>query len=152
MREPNLRALDLALAGSTLQLLGQLDDLRDACRAHRVALAEQAAGSVDRQAATEPGDAVGDQLAAVTLRAQAERLVGEDLARRRSVVQFDDREVLGPEARFLVGRGCRQVRGAGCIVVALGAISFIPGRPIKPAYYKIDLDLDTVPPRVVGLS
>jgi NDP-sugar pyrophosphorylase family protein len=31
--------------------------------------------------------------------------------------------------------------GAGFTVVSLGAISFIPGLPIKPAYYKIDLDL-----------
>ena len=42
--------------------------------------------------------------------------------------------------------------GAGFIVVSLGAISFIPGLPIKPAYYKIDLDLAVSPPRVVGLS
>ena len=42
--------------------------------------------------------------------------------------------------------------GAGFIVVSLGAISFIPGLPIKPAYYKIDLDLSSSPPRVVGLS
>jgi len=42
--------------------------------------------------------------------------------------------------------------GAGFIVVSLGAISFIPGLPIKPAYYKIDLDMSTTPPRVVGLS
>ena len=38
--------------------------------------------------------------------------------------------------------------GAGFIVVSLGAISFIPGLPIKPAYYKIDLDLAVSPPRV----
>ena len=38
------------------------------------------------------------------------------------------------------------------LVVSLGDITFIPGLPIKPAYYKIDLDLETDPPRVVGLS
>lgn len=43
--------------------------------------------------------------------------------------------------------------GAGFTVVSLGAISFIPGLPIKPAYYKIDLDLsEPDKPRVVGLS
>ena len=36
------------------------------------------------------------------------------------------------------------------LVVSLGSINFIPGLPIKPAYYKIDLDLSTR--RVVGLS
>mmetsp|Transcript_53998 Transcript_53998/g.106587 ORF Transcript_53998/g.106587 Transcript_53998/m.106587 type:complete len:691 (+) Transcript_53998:76-2148(+) len=42
--------------------------------------------------------------------------------------------------------------GAGFLVVSLGDITFIPGLPIKPAYYKIDLDFSTSPPRVVGLS
>ena len=42
--------------------------------------------------------------------------------------------------------------GAGFLVVSLGAISFIPGLPVKPAYYKIDLDLSGDSPRVVGLS
>ena len=42
--------------------------------------------------------------------------------------------------------------GSGFLVVSLGAISFIPGLPIKPAYYKIDLDFSTTPPKVVGLS
>lgn len=42
--------------------------------------------------------------------------------------------------------------GAGFLVVSLGSISFIPGLPIQPAYYKIDLDLSGSTPRVVGLS
>lgn len=42
--------------------------------------------------------------------------------------------------------------GAGFLVVSLGEISFIPGLPIKPAYYKIDLDFSCNPPKVVGLS
>lgn len=42
--------------------------------------------------------------------------------------------------------------GAGFIVVSLGTISFIPGLPVKPAYYKIDVDLSSGSPRVVGLS
>ena len=44
------------------------------------------------------------------------------------------------------------VAGAGFLVVSLGAISFIPGLPVKPAYYKIDVDLSSGSPRVVGLS
>jgi formyltetrahydrofolate synthetase len=42
--------------------------------------------------------------------------------------------------------------GAGFIVVSLGTITFIPGLPIKPAYYHIDLDLSGSTPKVVGLS
>ena len=42
--------------------------------------------------------------------------------------------------------------GSGFLVVSLGAISFIPGLPIKPAYYKIDLDLTEETPKVLGLS
>jgi len=42
--------------------------------------------------------------------------------------------------------------GAGFIVARLGDITFLPGLPIKPAYYKIDLDTSSDTPRVVGLS
>jgi formyltetrahydrofolate synthetase len=42
--------------------------------------------------------------------------------------------------------------GAGFLVVSLGAITFIPGLPIKPAFYHIDLDLTGATPKVVGLS
>jgi len=42
--------------------------------------------------------------------------------------------------------------GAGFLVVSLGAITFIPGLPIKPAYYQIDLDMSGPTPLVVGLS
>lgn len=42
--------------------------------------------------------------------------------------------------------------GAGFLVVSLGEITFIPGLPIKPAYYKIDVDTSTSPPRILGLS
>eukprot|EP00929_Paragymnodinium_shiwhaense_P001967 TRINITY_DN102173_c0_g1_i1.p1 TRINITY_DN102173_c0_g1~~TRINITY_DN102173_c0_g1_i1.p1 ORF type:complete len:653 (-),score=179.00 TRINITY_DN102173_c0_g1_i1:75-2033(-) len=42
--------------------------------------------------------------------------------------------------------------GAGFLVASLGDISFIPGLPIKPAYYKIDVDFSSGTPKVVGLS
>mmetsp|Transcript_11814 Transcript_11814/g.21530 ORF Transcript_11814/g.21530 Transcript_11814/m.21530 type:complete len:692 (+) Transcript_11814:85-2160(+) len=42
--------------------------------------------------------------------------------------------------------------GAGFLVVSLGDITYLPGLPIKPAYYKIDLDFSSNPPKVVGLS
>ena len=65
----------------------------------------------------------------------------------------DDASKLGAPTGFTVHVKDMYVSaGAGFIVVSLGAISFIPGLPIKPAYYKIDLDLGVSPPRVVGLS
>jgi len=65
----------------------------------------------------------------------------------------DDATKLGAPTGFKVHvKDLYVSAGAGFIVVSLGAISFIPGLPIKPAYYKIDLDLTSYPPRVVGLS
>ena len=65
----------------------------------------------------------------------------------------DDASKLGAPTGFHVHVKDMYVSaGAGFIVVSLGAISFIPGLPIKPAYYKIDLDLSVSPPKVVGLS
>ena len=55
LRQRQLGAVDLALAGTALQLLGQLDDLCQAGRADRVPLAQQAARGVYRQAAAELG-------------------------------------------------------------------------------------------------
>ena len=65
----------------------------------------------------------------------------------------DDPSKLGAPSGFdVLVKDLYVSAGAGFIVVSLGAISFIPGLPIKPAYYKIDLDLGVSPPRVVGLS
>jgi len=65
----------------------------------------------------------------------------------------DDPTKLGAPTGFEVTvKDIYASAGAGFLVVSLGAISFIPGLPIKPAYYKIDLDLTTNPPKVVGLS
>ena len=47
------------------------------------------------------------------------------------------------------------LNGANCIFetgASIKDITFMPGLPIKPAYYKIDLDFNHTPPRVVGLS
>ena len=65
----------------------------------------------------------------------------------------DDASKLGAPKGFKVHvKDVYVSAGAGFIVVSLGAISFIPGLPIKPAYYKIDLDMSHSPPKVVGLS
>jgi len=65
----------------------------------------------------------------------------------------DDPKKLGAPKDFTVTVKDMYVSaGAGFIVVSLGDIVYIPGLPIKPAYYKIDLDFSHDPPRVVGLS
>lgn len=66
----------------------------------------------------------------------------------------DDASKLGAPSGFKVTvRDVYVSAGAGFLVVSLGTISFIPGLPIKPAYYKIDLDLSSpYAPRVTGLS
>ena len=65
----------------------------------------------------------------------------------------DDASKLGAPSGFNVHvKDIYVSAGAGFLVCSLGAINFIPGLPVKPAYYKIDLDLTADPPRVVGLS
>uniref|UniRef100_A0A7S1RI50 formate--tetrahydrofolate ligase n=1 Tax=Alexandrium catenella TaxID=2925 RepID=A0A7S1RI50_ALECA len=65
----------------------------------------------------------------------------------------DDPKRLGaPKGFTITVRDIYVSAGAGFLVASLGEITFIPGLPIKPAYYKIDLDFSTDPPRVTGLS
>jgi len=65
----------------------------------------------------------------------------------------DDPKRLGAPKNFTVTvKDIYVSAGAGFLVASLGDITFIPGLPIKPAYYKIDLDFSTHPPRIVGLS
>lgn len=65
----------------------------------------------------------------------------------------DDATKLGAPSGFKVTvKDITVSAGAGFLVVSLGAITFIPGLPICPAYYQIDLDMDGATPKVVGLS
>ncbi|KAL3894193.1 MAG: hypothetical protein SGPRY_013873 [Prymnesium sp.] len=65
----------------------------------------------------------------------------------------DDPKKLGAPKDFEVTvKDIYASAGAGFLVVSLGTITFIPGLPIKPAYYKIDLDTSSPTPKVVGLS
>jgi formyltetrahydrofolate synthetase len=65
----------------------------------------------------------------------------------------DDPTKLGaPKGFTITVRDIYVSAGAGFLVASLGDITFMPGLPIKPAYYKIDLDFSCSPPRVVGLS
>jgi len=65
----------------------------------------------------------------------------------------DDPKKLGaPKGFTITVKDIYPSAGAGFLVASLGEITFIPGLPIKPAYYKIDLDFSTNPPSIVGLS
>eukprot|EP00445_Apocalathium_hangoei_P041367 CAMPEP_0203969870 /NCGR_PEP_ID=MMETSP0359-20131031/97676_1 /ASSEMBLY_ACC=CAM_ASM_000338 /TAXON_ID=268821 /ORGANISM="Scrippsiella Hangoei, Strain SHTV-5" /LENGTH=685 /DNA_ID=CAMNT_0050907813 /DNA_START=47 /DNA_END=2104 /DNA_ORIENTATION=- len=65
----------------------------------------------------------------------------------------DDPKKLGAPKGFNINvKDIYVSAGAGFLVASLGDITFIPGLPIKPAYYKIDLDFSHDPPRIVGLS
>eukprot|EP00913_Durusdinium_trenchii_P018792 g17659.t1 len=67
-----------------------------------------------------------------------------DGARRRSRLRPDG----APKGFTITVQDMYVSAGAGFIVVSLGDITFMPGLPIKPAYYKIDLDFTQDPPRV----
>jgi formyltetrahydrofolate synthetase len=65
----------------------------------------------------------------------------------------DDPTKLGAPKDFTINvKDIYVSAGAGFCVVSLGDITFMPALPIKPAYYKIDLDLSVNPPKIVGLS
>merc|ERR1740121_830176 len=65
----------------------------------------------------------------------------------------DDPKKLGAPKDFTITvKDLYPSAGAGFLVASLGEITFIPGLPIRPAYYKIDIDFSTNPPSIVGLS
>ena len=100
-------SVDLTLVGGAAQLPGELGALGEAGGAERVALGDQAAGGVDDPAAAVGGVVVVDELAALALAAQAERLVGQQLVGGEAVVQLDDVDVVGADAGLLVDRAAR---------------------------------------------
>ena len=87
----------------TLNLLRDLNQLRNAGRADGMALAQQSARRTDRNAAAELCVAVGDQAPAFALPAQADRFVTHKLRWSRGVVKLDKAEVLGTKSRFGIG-------------------------------------------------
>merc|ERR1712061_420117 len=59
----------------------------------------------------------------------------------------DDAKKLGAPKGFTINvKDIYASAGAGFLVCSLGDINFIPGLPIKPAYYKTDLDVSASPP------
>ena len=89
-------------AGGAAQLVHQLVALRQTGGAERVALRQQAARRIGHDLAAVGVVAVGDEARALAFRAQAERLVGDELVLREAVVQLDDVDVVGADAGLLV--------------------------------------------------
>src|SRR5262249_61866254 len=79
--------------GLSPQLGDELAALSEGRGAARPPLRQQPAARIDREPAADAGDAVGQPLAGVALRAQAELLVGEQLTRGVGVLALDDVEV-----------------------------------------------------------
>ena len=104
MLERDLGAVDLAGVGVAAQLPGELGALREAGRPERVALGDQAAGRVDHRAVAAVGRRLGlDQLVALALGGEAERLVGDQLVGREAVVELAHVDLVGRDAGLLVG-------------------------------------------------
>ena len=107
------------------QLPGELDDLAERRRAERLALGEEAAARVHRQARSHRAAAVADPAAAAATRAEAELLRRQDLARGVGVLHLGEVDVGGAQAGGLVrarappsrsasGRRRRRGRRAAC--------------------------------------
>src|SRR3712207_6542536 len=101
--QADARTFDLPPASCAAQLLDDLDDLRHAGRAGRMALRHQSTTRVHRDAAAERGGAFLQQLWRFAAATEAERLVVEQLGDGEGVVQLDEVEVLGTETGLLVG-------------------------------------------------
>ena len=123
-------AVDLPRAGVAAQLLRELEALREAGRAQRMALGEQAAGRIGDVTAAVGVVAVGDEPLGAALRAQAQRLVADELVVREAVVQFDDVDLVGADA----GRGVDLGGGRlGQVVIACAAMRTAGDSPCRRA-------------------
>ena len=100
---PTRRALDLAGAGLAPQLPGDLAHLGDRLGGDRLAEAGQPAARVHRDAAAELGVAGAQQRLGLALAAEPDVLVPVELERGRQVVHLGQAEVVGADARLLVG-------------------------------------------------
>ena len=102
MLESHLGVRDLAFVRGAPELPHELGALGEAGRAEGMSLREEAAGGVRDPLAAVGVVAFLDELLGAALVAEAERLVRQDLVRGEAVVQLDDLDVLGAEARLVV--------------------------------------------------
>ena len=106
---PDGGAVDLAAGGLAPELPGELAHLGDGLGGDRLAEAGQPAARVDRHPPAERRVAVVEEALGLALLAQPEVLVPVELEGRRQVVDLGHVDVVGPEARLLVGGGADGV-------------------------------------------
>src|SRR3954471_22482096 len=94
VRQADLRALDLPVAGLAAQMVADLPDVGDAGRGDRVTFGLQAPRNVDRPFAVTPGRAGGEEVDRATWLAQPEVVVVHELRSGETVVQLDEIEVV----------------------------------------------------------
>ena len=102
--DTDLGAFDLTAGGLTLELPGELADLRDRLGGNGFTEAGQAARCVDRNLAADGGRPTAQQFLGLTLGAQPEVLVPVQLQRGGQVVDLREAQILGSDAGFGVGR------------------------------------------------
>ncbi len=105
---------------SPAQLAHDLDHLRRAGCAHRMALGEQPARRIDRNPPADAGRAAVEQRGALAARAEPERLVVDQLGDRERVVHFGDVDILRAETRLLedFARAAHRDLGRGHVAEA----------------------------------
>jgi len=98
------------------------------------------------------GISMPDEVAAKIARYEAQGLGNLPICMSKTQYSFShDPDLKGAPTGFTVPMKDIYVSaGAGFLVASLGDISFMPGLPTKPSYYKIDLDLESG--KIVGLS
>src|SRR5689334_4285665 len=100
--EPDLGAVDLAVAGLAAEVVADLPDVRDARRRDRVTLRLEAARHVHGRLAVAPRRARLEEVDRAALGAQHEVVVVHELRGREAVVQLDEVEVLRRHAGLRV--------------------------------------------------
>ncbi len=111
MGQAHLGPLDLTITGLAAQMRGDLVDARDAGGRDGMTFGLEAARHVDRRAAVAPWCARVEEVGRTARLAQTEVVVVQQLGRSEAVVQLDEVEVGGADARHLV-------RLAGCVAGA----------------------------------
>ena len=89
--------VDLPNAGFVPQLQGGLVDLGESSGPAGVAAGREASVGRERDPAAETGCAVGDESIALTVTAEAEQLVVDELLDRKGIVDLDEIEVTRPD-------------------------------------------------------
>src|ERR1700722_13850659 len=112
MSQTNLGPVDLTVSGLAAQMGRHLVEVGDAGGPDRIAFGQQSAGYIDRQRSV-PGRRTGvDEVAGAAGVAQAQIVVVDQFGGGEAIMQLHQIEILGADARRLVGLiGCHPRQG-----------------------------------------